>query len=76
MVMIRRAELVEHLDDSITPEVRRVGHRRTPIAVRSDQGLFVQQLRMLQNRLANRVYIVAPDDFLNRGGISASNLTQ
>jgi hypothetical protein len=54
------AKAVEHCDDCITPEVCRVTHGRTPVAV-AYGGVFVQKLRVLQDDFANGVHIVVPD---------------
>ena len=49
---VRRAEVVQHPDDAIASEVRRVRHRRPPVAV-PDAGVLVEQVRMLRDERAN-----------------------
>ena len=51
---IFRAHLAEHRDDRVLPDVRRVGHGRTPVAVGYAARGFVQQLRIFQHQLADR----------------------
>src|SRR6185437_14184429 len=59
--MICSPEFVQHLDDAVASKVRRIRHRRAPIAVLPYDCLFVQQLGMLQHDLTNGLNIVAPD---------------
>ena len=51
------AETAEHRDDPVPPEVRRIRHRRPPIAFYPAR-VFVQQSRMFQNQFANTVSII------------------
>ena len=57
---VRGAELAEHRDDPVAPEVRRVRHRRPPVADHA-AGVLVEQARMPRHQLTNGRHVVAPD---------------
>jgi hypothetical protein len=57
---VGRAELVEHRDDAVASEVRRVAERRPPILV-SDSGVLPEEIRMLQHERAHGADVVVPD---------------
>ena len=53
--------LVQEADDAVAAEVRRVRHRRTPVAVGANQDVLVDQRRIPRDERAHRVDVVAPD---------------
>ena len=55
------AQLVQHADDAVATEIRRVRHRPTPVAVGADQHMLVEQRGIPRHELAHRVDVVAPD---------------
>ena len=48
------AELVQQTDDAVAAEVRRVRHRRTPVAVAADQDVLVDERRVARDERAHR----------------------
>jgi hypothetical protein len=51
---------VEHLDNSIASEIRRVCHRWSPIVV-TDAGVLVNEIRVFSDGITNSLEVVAPD---------------
>jgi hypothetical protein len=58
---VGRTEPVEHLDDPVTAEVRRVGHRRPPVAAPGPASHLMERSRVFQHQRPERVHIIAPD---------------
>ena len=68
MLKIFSSHLAQHRDNRVLPDVGRVRHRRTPVAVGYPARGFVQQLRILQHQLADRIHIAAPDRVSHAAG--------
>ena len=58
---IPRALAMKKTDDVVAAKVRRVGHRRTPVAVGANQYVFTNECRILGDERADGVEVVAPD---------------
>jgi hypothetical protein len=52
---------VQETDDAVASKVRRVRHRRTPVAVGADQNVFLDQRPIPRDEFADRVRVIAPD---------------
>jgi hypothetical protein len=59
--VIFRAELVQHLDDSIATKIRGVRHRRSPVARLRAACHLVEQLRVFQHERTHGAHVVSPD---------------
>ena len=52
---------MKETDDAIAPKVRRVRHRRPPVAVGANQHVLFDERRVLRDEGADRVEVIAPD---------------
>src|SRR5881227_3236453 len=59
--MISCSELVQHLDDSITAEIRRIDHRWSPVAILAEERLLAEQVSIARDQGAHRFQVVTPD---------------
>ena len=53
--------LVKETDDAVAAKVRRVRHRRAPVAVGANQDMLMDQRRIARDERADRVEVIAPD---------------
>ena len=53
-------EIEQHRDDLVTPEIRRVAHRRAPVAANTS-CILVQKVGILRDEVADGINIVLPD---------------
>src|SRR5687768_1270797 len=60
VLKISRAEVIQHPDDSVAAEIRRIAHRWSPVAV-TNAGVLVNQVWVFCNQVAHGFEIVAPD---------------
>lgn len=51
---------MQHPDDAVATEIRRVRHRRTPVTVPPDQNVLVNEARIAGHQVAYPVDVVAP----------------
>ena len=58
---VLRTVAVKEADDAIAPQIRRVRHRRTPVAVGANQDVLVDERRIPCDERADGVEVVAPD---------------
>jgi hypothetical protein len=56
----RSAEVVKHFDDLVATEIRSVTQRRSPVLV-ANAGVFVQEVGVFGDEVANGFEIVVPD---------------
>ena len=66
------AQAVQHLDDSVAADVRRVAQRRAPVAVLADERILVDQIRIARHEVAHDVDVVVPDRVDELNGLHES----
>ncbi len=55
------ALLVQESDDAVAAKVRRVRHRRAPVAVGANQDILMDERWVARDERADRVQVIAPD---------------
>ena len=55
------AVAVKETDDAVAAKVRRVRHRRAPVAVGANQDILMDERRIPRDERADRVEVIAPD---------------
>jgi hypothetical protein len=60
-LVIGSAHVVQHPDDAIASQVRRVGHRRTPVAIGANEDVLANERGIRDDECAHGVGVIAPD---------------